>query len=239
MLSGARIQQRLARQALALVLAGGRGSRLQAIDRPARQAGGVFWRQVPHHRLCVVELPEFGGSPDRRPDPVQGAQPAAPSADGLVVFAPGNGRVSRPAAGAAAPRRSDVVPRDRRRGVPEFRHPARRRPEYFVVLAGDHIYKMDYSSMLADHVAQAVPTAPSPASRCRWRRPRISASWRSTNSMRIVDFQEKPRRPPAMAGKPDRALASMGIYVFTADFLYAELERDTATRPRATISART
>jgi glucose-1-phosphate adenylyltransferase len=45
-------------------------------------------------------------------------------------------------------------------------------------------------------------------------------------SMRIVDFQEKPRRPPAMAGKPDRALASMGVYVFTAEFLYDELERD-------------
>ncbi len=45
-------------------------------------------------------------------------------------------------------------------------------------------------------------------------------------SMRIVDFLEKPRRPPAMAGKPERALASMGVYVFSADFLYAELERD-------------
>ena len=45
-------------------------------------------------------------------------------------------------------------------------------------------------------------------------------------SMRIVDFLEKPQHPPGMADKPDQALASMGVYVFTADFLYAELERD-------------
>ena len=46
------------------------------------------------------------------------------------------------------------------------------------------------------------------------------------DSMRIVDFLEKPGDPPAMIGKPGRALASMGVYVFTAEFLYAELERD-------------
>ncbi|HKS89526.1 MAG TPA: sugar phosphate nucleotidyltransferase, partial [Stellaceae bacterium] len=44
--------------------------------------------------------------------------------------------------------------------------------------------------------------------------------------MRIVDFIEKPAAPPALPGKPDRALASMGIYAFAADFLYAELQRD-------------
>jgi glucose-1-phosphate adenylyltransferase len=45
-------------------------------------------------------------------------------------------------------------------------------------------------------------------------------------SMRIVDFLEKPAIPPAIPGKPDRALASMGIYAFSADFLYRELQRD-------------
>ncbi len=101
----------------------------QAIDRPARQARGVFRRQVPHHRLCAVELPQFRCPPDRRPDPIQGAQPAPPSADGLVVLAPGNGRVSRPVAGAAAARRGDLVSRHRRRGLPEFRHLSSRGPE--------------------------------------------------------------------------------------------------------------
>ena len=50
-----------------------------------------------------------------------------------------------------------------------------RAPEYIVVLAGDHIYKMDYALMLADHVAQGARTAPSAASRCRAPRPRRSA----------------------------------------------------------------
>jgi glucose-1-phosphate adenylyltransferase len=47
-------------------------------------------------------------------------------------------------------------------------------------------------------------------------------------SQRITGFDEKPKNPVPMVGKPDRVLASMGIYVFTADFLYAELERDAA-----------
>src|SRR5260370_42273193 len=46
------------------------------------------------------------------------------------------------------------------------------------------------------------------------------------DSMAIVDFLEKPKNPPGMAGKPDRALASMGVYVFTADFLDPELGHD-------------
>ena len=89
----------------------------QAVDRPARQAGGVFRRQVPHRRLRAVELPQLGHPPHRRLDPVQGAQPVAASADGLVVSAPGDERVSRPVASAAADRRGDLVPRHRRRRV--------------------------------------------------------------------------------------------------------------------------
>ena len=56
---------------------------------------------------------------------------------------------------------------------------------------------------------------------------------------RITDFVEKPADPPTMPGKPDRALASMGIYIFNARFLYRELERDMADPTRATTSART
>ena len=68
-----------------------------------------------------------------------------------------------------------LVPRHRRRGLPE---PGHRQSgygaEYVVVLAGDHVYKMNYALMLADHVATAA-TAPSAASKCRARRPRPSA----------------------------------------------------------------
>ena len=99
------------------------------------------------------------------------------------------------------------------------------RPEYFIVLAGDHIYKMDYSNMLQDHVDKGADCTVACVEV-----PLDEASdfgvMAVDESMSIVDFLEKPKIPPAMAGKPGRALASMGVYVFSAEFLYAELERD-------------
>lgn len=101
------------------------------------------------------------------------------------------------------------------------------RPDYIVVLAGDHIYKMNYAIMLADHVAKgrectvgciAVPRAEASA---------FGVMAVDENSM-ITDFLEKPKDPPPMPGRPDMALASMGIYVFNARYLYKELERDMA-----------
>lgn len=97
--------------------------------------------------------------------------------------------------------------------------------DYIVVLAGDHIYKMNYALMLADHVAKgrectvgciAVPRAEATA----------FGVMAVDDKDFIVDFVEKPADPPAMPGDPDRALASMGIYVFNAPYLYRELERD-------------
>jgi len=99
--------------------------------------------------------------------------------------------------------------------------------EYIVVLAGDHIYKMNYALMLADHVAKgrsctvaciAVPRAEATA---------FGVMAVDDNSM-ITEFLEKPADPPAMPGRPDMALASMGIYIFDAAYLYAELARDLA-----------
>ncbi|MEK8052225.1 glucose-1-phosphate adenylyltransferase [Ideonella sp. DXS22W] len=101
------------------------------------------------------------------------------------------------------------------------------RADYIVVLAGDHIYKMNYALMLADHVARGrectvgcieVPRAEAHAFG-------VMAVDEQRN---IVEFVEKPADPPAMPGKPERSLASMGIYVFNARFLYRELERDMA-----------
>ncbi|MGH7038122.1 MAG: glucose-1-phosphate adenylyltransferase [Stellaceae bacterium] len=98
-------------------------------------------------------------------------------------------------------------------------------PEFFIILAGDHIYKMDYSNMLADHVEKGAGCTVACVEV-----PLEEASdfgvMRVDPAMRIADFLEKPKNPPALPGKPDRVLASMGIYVFNAEFLYAELERD-------------
>jgi glucose-1-phosphate adenylyltransferase len=100
-------------------------------------------------------------------------------------------------------------------------------PQYILVLAGDHIYKMDYAKLISDHVAMD--------SRCTVaciEVPLAEASafgvMHADLTRRIVAFLEKPANPPAMPGKPDRALASMGVYVFNADYLYEALRQDNA-----------
>jgi glucose-1-phosphate adenylyltransferase len=98
-------------------------------------------------------------------------------------------------------------------------------PAYVLVLAGDHVYKMDYGRMLEDHVGAraqlTVACTDVPLDEAR-----SLGVMGVDGGRRIVAFQEKPERPAPMPDRPDRALASMGIYVFDAAFLYAELLRD-------------
>jgi glucose-1-phosphate adenylyltransferase len=100
-------------------------------------------------------------------------------------------------------------------------------PEYLVILAGDHIYKMDYELMLQQHVNQGADVTVG----CM-EVPRAEASGFGVMAVddqdRIVEFVEKPADPPPMPGKPDTSLASMGIYVFTTRFLFEQLKRDAA-----------
>ncbi len=97
--------------------------------------------------------------------------------------------------------------------------------KFIVLLAGDHIYKMDYELMLQQHVEQSADVTIG----CL-EVPRSEA--RGFGIIRIDDadvidsFLEKPADPPAMPGKPDKSLASMGIYVFNSEFLFEELRRD-------------
>jgi glucose-1-phosphate adenylyltransferase len=100
-------------------------------------------------------------------------------------------------------------------------------PEYIVLLAGDHIYKMDYEQMLQQHVEQNADVTVA----CL-EVPRAEASGFGVMHVdaegRIISFLEKPKDPPSMPGKPEVALASMGIYVFETKFLIDELRRDAA-----------
>jgi glucose-1-phosphate adenylyltransferase len=101
------------------------------------------------------------------------------------------------------------------------------RADYIVVLAGDHIYKMNYALMLADHVAQGrqctVGCIEVPREEAK------GFGVMAVDERRVItDFVEKPADPPAMPGRPDSSLASMGIYVFNARYLYEQLERDIA-----------
>lgn len=100
-------------------------------------------------------------------------------------------------------------------------------PEYVLILAGDHIYKMDYATMLLDHIARnadlTVPCVEVPREEATG-----FGVMKVDDADRIVDFLEKPADPPGIPGRPDKALASMGIYVFNARFLFEQLERDAA-----------
>ena len=97
--------------------------------------------------------------------------------------------------------------------------------DYIVVLAGDHIYKMNYALMLADHVAKGRDCTVGCIAVPRHEASAFGVMAIDANYL-ITDFVEKPADPPTMPGDNGRSLASMGIYVFNARFLYKELERD-------------
>jgi glucose-1-phosphate adenylyltransferase len=100
-------------------------------------------------------------------------------------------------------------------------------PRHIVLLAGDHIYKMDYEHMLQQHVDQGADVTVG----CL-EVPLKDATGFGVMGVdaadRIVSFTEKPADPPAIPGDPTRALASMGIYVFETRFLFEQLRRDAA-----------
>jgi glucose-1-phosphate adenylyltransferase len=226
MLSADRIQQRLSQRAIALVLAGGRGSRLRDLtDRRAKPAvffGGKF-------RIIDFVLSNCINSGIRRIGILTQYK-----AHSLLRHLQMGWSFLRPEMNEFL----DLLPAQQRideatwyRGTADavfqnFDILRAARPEYFVVLAGDHVYKMDYSHMLARHVESGAD--------CTVACVDVPIGQASEFGVMDVDasgkiknFLEKPKDPPAMPGRPDRALASMGIYVFSAEFLYAELERDT------------
>ncbi|MGA2126686.1 MAG: glucose-1-phosphate adenylyltransferase [Xanthobacteraceae bacterium] len=100
-------------------------------------------------------------------------------------------------------------------------------PKYIVLLAGDHIYKMDYEPMLQQHVEQGADVTVA----CL-EVPRKDAVGFGVMHIdagdRIISFLEKPKDPPPMPGNPEVSLASMGIYVFETKFLIEQLKRDAA-----------
>ncbi|OOH89220.1 glucose-1-phosphate adenylyltransferase [Pasteurellaceae bacterium 15-036681] len=99
------------------------------------------------------------------------------------------------------------------------------RPKYVVILAGDHIYKMNYARMLEDHVDSGAKCTVGCIEV-----PREQASefgvMAVNEKLKVEAFVEKPTNPPAMPDKPESSLASMGIYVFDADYLYEMLEKE-------------
>ncbi|MDO9311234.1 MAG: glucose-1-phosphate adenylyltransferase [Nitrosomonas sp.] len=98
-------------------------------------------------------------------------------------------------------------------------------PKYVLILGGDHIYKMDYSKLLAEHLEKGadmtvacleIPLQEASAFGVMG----VNDAWQ------VTSFAEKPENPAPIPGQPQKALASMGIYVFNAAFLYEQLIRD-------------
>lgn len=100
-------------------------------------------------------------------------------------------------------------------------------PKYLIVLAGDHIYKMDYELMLQQHVEQDADVTVGCIEVPRSEATGFGVMGVDEQDV-IQSFVEKPENPPAMPGKPDTSLASMGIYVFETKFLLDQLRRDAA-----------
>ncbi|WP_377506891.1 glucose-1-phosphate adenylyltransferase [Octadecabacter sp. R77987] len=98
-------------------------------------------------------------------------------------------------------------------------------PKYIIILAGDHIYKQDYSIMIKHHVESGADVTVGCIEV-----PRMEATgfgvMKVDGNDKILDFVEKPKDPPAMPENPDMALASMGIYVFETEYLCKLLEKD-------------
>jgi len=215
----------LARTAMAFVLAGGRGSRLMELtDRRAKPA--VFF--AGKSRIIDFALSNALNSGIRRI-----AVATQYKAHSLIRHLQRGWTFFRPERNESF----DILPASQRvsehlwyRGTADAVYQnidiiADHDPRHVVVLAGDHVYKMDFEVMLQDHVrAGAEVTVACIAV------PRDQATalgvMHVDETGRIVGFVEKPDDPPAMPGAPHLALASMGIYVFDTKFLFAELSRD-------------
>lgn len=100
-------------------------------------------------------------------------------------------------------------------------------PKYMIILAGDHIYKMDYELMLQQHVNSGADVTVGCLVVPRMEATGFGVMHVDANDT-ITAFVEKPKDPPGIPGNPDMALASMGIYVFETKFLFEELRRDAA-----------
>ena len=217
----------LPKRTVALVLAGGRGSRLRNLTdnraKPAVYFGGKF-------RIVDFALSNCINSGIRRMGVItqykshsllrhlqRGWAFLKPEMNEFVDLLPAQQRVDEESwyrgTADAVYQNQDIL--------------ASYGADYVAVLAGDHVYKMNYALMLADHAALGAEVTVGCIEV-----PRMEATafgvMHVDDKRRIVDFVEKPADPPAMPGKPERALASMGIYIFNARYLYRELERDMA-----------
>ncbi len=219
-----RYVSRLTRQTLALVLAGGRGSRLEDLTK---------WRAKP-------AVP-FGGKFRIIDFPLSNCINSGISQVGVITQYKSHSLMRHIQRGWGFLRGEmgefvELLPAQQRIETSWYEGTANavlqnldiirsHNPEYVLILAGDHVYKMDYGTMLAAHVEQEADVTVG----C------IEVPLEDANAfgvmsvddkLRITEFVEKPDNPKPMPGQPGKALASMGIYVFSIKILFDELLRD-------------
>ena len=230
MLSNSRQISRLTRDTLALVLAGGRGSRLHELTsrraKPAVFFGGKF-------RIIDFPLSNCVNSGIRRIGVltqykahslirhlVRGWSSFQSELGEFVEVLPASQRTSSSwYAGTADAiyQNLDII--------------ESLGPKYILVLSGDHIYKMDYGPLLAQHAEKQADMTISCLEVPLKEATEFGVIGVDTES-RVMSFEEKPAEPRPIPGTDDRALASMGNYVFNTEFLYEQLKLD-AANPRS------
>ena len=215
----------LARQTVALVLAGGRGSRLGPLTewraKPAVPFGGKF-------RIIDFALSNCLNSGIRR--------------IGIATQYQSHGLIHHLQRGwsfldGRFNEFIELLPAQQGENADWYKGTAdavyqnlavlrRHDPRLVLVLAGDHIYKMDYTRMLYEHVDRGADmTVGCVEVACEEAAGELGVM-QVDEDFRVAGFTEKPAQPRSIPGRAGRALASMGIYVFNADFLYDELEND-------------
>ena len=225
----ARYVSRLTRQTLALILAGGQGSRLHELTswraKPAMYFGGKF-------RIIDFPLSNCINSGIRRIGVL--TQYKAHSLIRHLV----QGWSSQ--SSASSREFVEILPASQRVGGEWYRGTAdavyqnldiirTHSPEYVLVLAGDHIYKMDYGHLLAAHYEigadMTVSCLEVPIEEAAGQLGVMTVD----ETGRVIKFREKPEKPDPIPGKPGYCLASMGNYLFNTEFLYEQVIKDADT----------
>ena len=216
---------RLTRDTLALILAGGQGSRLRDLTqwraKPAVPFGGKF-------RIIDFPLSNCINSGIRRVGVatqykshslvrhlVRGWSGFKPEFGEFVEILPASMRIDKgwyKGTADAVYQNLDII--------------RTHKPAYVMVLGGDHIYKMDYGPLVSAHAARGADMTVCCVEVSVEEAAGAFGVMKVDENNRVLEFQEKPAEPAEIPGKPGRVLASMGNYVFPTDFLYQELIRD-------------
>lgn len=222
-----RFVSRLTRNTFAIILAGGRGSRLKQLtqwrSKPAVPFGGKF-------RIIDFPLSNCINSGIRRV-----AVATQYKAHSLIVHVQHGWGFLRAELGEFV----EILPAQQRIADSWYSGTAdavyqnldiirRHKPEHILILAGDHIYKMDYGKMLAYHEQKQADMTVA-CLEVDLDRAKAFGVMGVDESHRVGKFAEKPDNPEPVPGKPDKALASMGVYIFNANFLYEQLIKDADT----------